>query len=131
MLAWLANLLSGPIIGSLLKAYQARLDANNSQDAKALELLKAEIEAETAARAEATKLLIAEQGHWYTAMIRPLFAIPFIIYAFKIVVWDKVLGLGTTLHGIDANFWSVFKVIVVSYFGATAAERVTRIFKRQ
>jgi hypothetical protein len=65
-----------------------------------------------------------------TAIIRPLFAMPFIIYAWKIIVWDKVLGIGVTEHGIDANFWNVFQVIIVSYFGATAIERVSRIFRR-
>lgn len=130
MWSWLASFIAGPFINGALSAYRERIAANNSQDAKALQLLEAEIAAETAARAEATKLLIAEQGHWYTAIIRPLFALPFIIYAWKIVVWDKVLGLGTTPYGIDANFWSVFQIVVVSYFGASAAERVTRIFKR-
>jgi hypothetical protein len=95
----------------------------------ALDLLKKEIDADIAARAEGTKLLIAEQGHWYTAIIRPLFALPFIVFGFKVVVWDKVLGWGVT-DALDPNMWSVFQTIVVSYFGASAVERVARIFKR-
>ena len=130
MWSWLASFLSGPIINGMLSAYRERLAATNTQDALAVDMLKKEVDADIAARSEATKLLIAEQGHWYTAIVRPLFALPFIIYAWKIVVFDKVLGLGVTEHGIDANFWSVFQVIVVSYFGATAVERVSRIFKR-
>jgi len=125
----LFSFLGGPLVSGLVAAYKARLQALDSQDQKALELAEAEIRAEIAARAEATKLLIAEQGRWYTAMIRPLFAAPFIIFAFKVVVWDKVLGLGST-DRLDPNFWAVFQTIVVSYFGATAVERVTRIFRR-
>jgi hypothetical protein len=124
------SFLGGPLIKGLLDAYKAKLAQADSQDAKALELLTKEIDADIAARAEATKLLIAEQGHWYTACIRPLFALPFILYSFKIVVFDKVLGLGTTPVGIDANFWSIFHTIIIAYFGATAVERVTKIFKR-
>lgn len=124
------SFLGGPVISGLISAYKARLASINTQDQMALDLLQKEVDADIAARAEATKLLIAEQGHWYTAIIRPLFAMPFIIYAWKIIVWDKVLGIGVTEHGIDANFWNVFQVIIVSYFGATAIERVSRIFRR-
>jgi hypothetical protein len=130
MWTWLASFLSGPLINGLISAYKARLASINTQDQLALTLLQKEVDADIAARAEATKLLIAEQDHWYTAIIRPLFALPFIIYAWKIVVWDKVLGLGVTQFGIDANFWNVFQTIIIAYFGASAVERVTRIFKR-
>lgn len=98
----LLSFLGGPLIAGLLNAYKARLQSLDSQDQKALELAEAEIRAEIAARADATKLLIAEQGRWYTAIIRPLFAAPFIIFAFKVVVWDKVLGLGST-DRLDPN----------------------------
>lgn len=130
MWTWLASFLSGPLINGLISVYKARLAATNTQDQMALTLLQKEVDADIAARAEATKLLIAEQGHWYTAIIRPLFALPFIIYAWKIIVWDKILGLGVTEHGIDANFWGVFQTIIIAYFGAGAIERVSRIFKR-
>ena len=122
------SFLGGPVMSGIVSTYKARLQSLDSRDQKALELAEAEIRSEIATRAEATKLLIAEQGRWYTAMIRPLFAAPFIIFAFKVVVWDKVLGLGVT-DRLDPNFWAVFQTIVVSYFGATAIERVTRIFR--
>ena len=38
---------------------------------------------------------IAEQSRWYTAIILPLLAFPIIIYFWKVIVWDKVLGSGT------------------------------------
>ncbi len=123
------NFLGGPIINGLLGAYRERLKATNTQDHMAMELLQKEVDADIAARAEATKLLIAEQGHWFTAMIRPLFALPFIIFGLKVVVWDKVLHLGVT-DALDPNMWGVFNTIIISYFGATAVERVSRIFRR-
>jgi hypothetical protein len=130
MWSLLLSFFGGPVISGLISAYKLRLQSINSEDAKALELLEAEIAAETAARAQATQLLIAEQGRWYTAMIRPLFAIPFIVFEFKVIVWDKALGWGVT-DPIDPNMWGVFHTIVISYFGATAVERVAKIFKRQ
>lgn len=129
MWSLILSFIGGPVINGLISAYRERLAATNTQDHMALDLLQTEIAAEIAARAEANKLIIAEQGHWYTAMIRPLFAMPFVIFTFKVVVWDKVLGLGVTDH-IDPNMWGVFQTIVISYFGATAVERVSRIFKR-
>jgi hypothetical protein len=123
------SFLGGPVITGLIGLYKAKLAATDSQNQLALDLLQKEIEADIAARAEATRLLIAEQGHWYTAIIRPLFAAPFIVFGFKVVVWDKVFGWGVT-EGLDPRMWGVFQTIVVSYFGATAVERVARIFKR-
>ena len=122
------NFLGGPVISGLISAYKARLAATDTQDQMALALLQKEVEADIAARAEATKLLIAEQGRWYTAIVRPLFAAPFIVFGFKVVIWDKVFGWGVT-DRLDPNMWGVFQTIIVSYFGASAVERVAKIFR--
>lgn len=69
-------------------------------------------------------VLIAEQGSWLTRSIRPLWALPFVIYAWKLVVWDKVLGLGSTdplTGGMDE--WAT--IIIGAYFLAEAGERIT------
>jgi hypothetical protein len=129
MLGIILSFIGGPVINGLISAYRERLAATNTQDHMALDLLQKEVDAEIAARSEATKLLIAEQGNWLTRCIRPLFALPFIIFAFKVVVYDKVLGLGVT-DALDPRMWGVFQTIVISYFGATATERVAKIFKR-
>ena len=76
MWSWLASLLGGPIVTGLLNAYKAKLDAANTRDAQAVDLAKKEIEAEIEARKQASAVIIAEQGRWYTACIRPLFAAP-------------------------------------------------------
>src|SRR5215470_348393 len=91
--------------------------------------LKQVIEAEIAARAQASAIIIAEQGHWWTSIIRPLAALPVVIYLWKVVVYDKVLGLGTTdpITG-DVGAWA--GVIVTTYFGGRTIEKVARIFRR-
>lgn len=129
MWSLILSFLGGPVISGILAAYKARLDSTNAQDLVAVDLLKTEIQAEVAARHEATNLLIAEQGSWMTRCIRPLFALPFIIFSFKVVVWDKVLHLGVT-DALDPLMWGVFNTVIVSYFGATAIERVSKVFKR-
>lgn len=128
---WMAILsfLGGPFITGALDAYKARLKSINSTDAMAVDLLKNEVLAEIQARADATKVIIAEQGRWFTAIIRPLFAVPFIVFEFKVIIWDKVLGWGVT-DKIDPMMWGVFQTIIISYFGSVAVERVTQILKR-
>jgi hypothetical protein len=108
---------------------QAKLDAANTQDRIAADLAAKEIEAEIYARKEASAIIIAEQGRWYTAIIRPLLAFPLIIYLWKVVVWDKVLGLGTTdpITGMVADW---IGMIVTAYVGGRSIEKVARIFKR-
>ena len=78
----------------------------------------------------ATQAVIAEQGRWYTALPRPLFAGAFIIYVWKVVVWDRVLGLGTTdaLTG-DVAQWAM--IVLAAYFGGRSMEKVARIVARK
>src|SRR5207245_2727395 len=68
MWSWLASLIGGPVITGLINAYKAKLDAANTQDRVAADLAAKEIEAEIAARREASAIIIAEQGRWYTAV---------------------------------------------------------------
>lgn len=130
MWSWLAGLIGGPVVTGLINAYKAKLDAANSRDRIAADLAAKEIEAEIDARRQANTLLIAEQGRWYTAIIRPLLAAPVIIYLWKVIVWDKVLGLGMTdpLGGAVAE-WA--GLIVMTYVGGRTVEKVARIFARK
>jgi len=95
---------------------KAKLDAASSHD---------RIAAEIAARKSADAVIIAEQGRWYTAVIRPLLAFPVIIFMWKVIVWDKVLGLGTTdaLAG-DVAQWS--GAVVTTYVGGRSLEKIAR-----
>lgn len=60
-------------------------------------------------------ILIGEQKHRFTRLIRPLFAIPFVIYNFKVLVIDKVFKLGTT-DTISPEFWQLQMIIFGAYF---------------
>lgn len=129
MWTWLASLLGGPLINGLINAYKAKLAATNTQDRVAADLAAKEIAAAIDARKQASAVIIAEQGRWYTAIIRPLLAAPVIIYFWKVIVWDKVLGLGTTdaITGMIGD-WS--GLIITTYVGGRSIEKVARIFRR-
>ena len=129
MWAWLASFLGGPVVNGLINAYKTKLDAANTRDRIAADLAGKEIEAEIEARKQASAIIISEQGRWYTAIIRPLLALPVIIYFWKVIVWDKVLGLGTTdpLTGMIADWTGL---IITAYVGGRSIEKVARIFRR-
>jgi hypothetical protein len=125
MLKWLANFLTAPIVGGFIDAYKARLDAENSHDRMAADLAAQAIAAEIEARKSADALILAEQGRWYTAIIRPLLALPIIIYLWKVIVWDKVLAWGSTdaITG-DVAVWA--GAIVTTYVGGRSLEKIAR-----
>lgn len=130
ILGWLGNLLGGPFAKVAVDAYRARLTAENTSEKIAADLAARALDVEARERELATKLIVAEQGRWYTALPRPLFAGAFIIYVWKVVVWDKVLGLGVTdpLKGAVAD-WAM--IVLAAYFGGRSLEKVARILVRR
>jgi hypothetical protein len=130
VLSWLGNLLGGPFAQAAVKAYQAKLSATNTSEKIAADLAARELSVEQREAELATQVTVAEQGRWYTALPRPLFAFAFIIYVWKVVVWDKVLGLGSTdpLSG-DISQWAM--IVLTAYFGGRSLEKVARILAKK
>jgi len=130
VLSWLGNLLGGPFAKAALDAYRAKLAAENTSEKIASDLAVREMLLKQRERELAFKVVIAEQGRGYTALPRPLFAFALIIYLWKVVVWDKVLGLGTTeaLSG-EVSQWAM--IVLTAYFGGRSLEKVARIFARR
>lgn len=130
VLGWLGNLLGGPFAKAAVDAYRAKLSAENTSEKIAADLAARELGVEQRERELATQAVIAEQGRWYTALPRPLFAGAFIIYVWKVVVWDRVLGLGTTdaLTG-DVAQWAM--IVLTAYLGGRSLEKVARILGRK
>ncbi|HEY6383417.1 MAG TPA: hypothetical protein VIY07_16640 [Pseudolabrys sp.] len=129
-LEWLGNLLGGPFARAAVDAYRAKLAAENTSEKIAADLAARELAVEQRERELANAMVLAEQGRWYTAVPRPLFAIAFIIYVWKVVVWDKVLGLGTTdaLTG-DVSQWAT--IVLTAYFGGRSLEKIVRVLMKK
>lgn len=129
---WLANLVSVPIIGAILQPIlnalltnqKQKLDAAGSHEAVVADLAKREFDLEGQERELQAKMVIAEQGNIITRSVRPLMALPFIIFMWKVIVFDKVLGLGTT-DPLDPKMWGVFMAVVVAYMGGRVVESGT------
>ena len=122
ILSWLTG---GGIkaIGEQLRgAYEAKLKATNDH-----EKLQAE---ETIARLEAQQsILLAEQGRWLTAWVRPAIAAPFVVFLWKIIIWDKVLGYGAT-DNLSPELWEMMKWVISAYILTRPIETVFRYGKR-
>jgi hypothetical protein len=126
---WMAILsfLGGPVIKGLIDAYQAKLKAGNVDNRIAADLAAGEVAAQTAETQEQTKLKIAEIGHpWEPEKLA--FYIVLVFFA-KCVIWDTVLGLGSTpaLKG-DVSVWA--GMVMGFYFTKRGFENVARIIRR-
>jgi len=125
---WLISLLAAPLLGSLSDGWKAYLAAKNSQDVQAVELAKAELEAEIAARKEANATLLVENGRWWTAAPRALVQWSLAVFVVKCIVWDTVLGLGTTPPlGGDIATWA--GMVMVTWFGGRSLEKIAQVFR--
>lgn len=118
-----------PLVSGAIDAYKSKLAAGNDRDRMAADLAAKELEVDRKRSELNTQLLIAEQGRWYTAIIRPLLALPVVIYLWKVIVWDKVLGLGVT-DPITGDVGQWVGAIITTYVGGRTIEKVARIFKR-
>jgi hypothetical protein len=126
---WMAiiSFLGGPVIKGLIDAYQAKLKAGNVDNRIAADLAAGEIAAQTAETQEITKYRIAEIGHPFEP--DKIMGYCVAIYFAKLLIWDKVLGLGTT-DGL-AGWAAVSANLIVSfYFAKRGFENIARIIRR-
>lgn len=118
ILSWLTGGGIKAIGAELRGAYEAKLKATNDH-----EKLEAE---QNIARLEAQQsILLAEQGRWMTAWVRPAIALPFVIYLWKLILYDKVLAWGAT-DNLSPELWNMMTVIIGAYFLTRPLETVLR-----
>lgn len=124
---FLGNLIAGPILGKALDAYKAKLDAGNTSDRIAADLAAKEVQLQAREAELQTQYRIAELGHWYEP--DKLMGYFVALYFGKLLVWDKVLGLGVTdpLAGFAET---TSNLVVAFYFGKRGFENIARIIKR-
>lgn len=119
--------LGGPVIRGLLDAYNAHLKAATDDKNIAADLAGKEIAAQTVEMQAATQLRIAEVGHPWE--VEKLFAYVTLFYYSKLLIWDKVLGLGSTDPLTGWALWAA-NLIISFYFLKRGFENVARIIRR-
>jgi predicted tellurium resistance membrane protein TerC len=119
--------LGGPIVNAAIKAYTAKLAAGNTSE---------RIAADLAARELAVQQKEVEvQAQYKTALIghplepSNLAAYIFVAYFGKVVVYDIMLGLGSTpaIHGAVGEWMAM---IAMFLFGKRGIENVARIIRK-
>lgn len=127
MWQWLATLLGGPVVNGLIEAYKSKLSADNDSGRIAADLASRELAVQTRELELQSQLRVAEIGRWYEP--DKIMGYVVAIYFAKLLVWDKVLALGSTdpLAGWAST---TANLIVMFYFGKRAFENVARIIKR-
>lgn len=129
MWSWFSGLLTGPIINGAVEAYKAKLASGQNERSIAADLAAKELLLEQRERELATQLLISEEGRWWIALPRALVTYSFAVFVAKCVVYDTVLGLGTTPPlGGDIQAWAGW--VMALWFGGRSIEKVARILKR-
>lgn len=102
----------------LTDAYALKLKAQNDHERLEADKLIATLEAQQA-------VLVSEQGSWATRWVRPAFALPFVVYIWKLVIYDKVLGMGAT-DNLSPELWQLMMVVFGAYFLGRSIEKTFR-----
>lgn len=119
--------IGGPVIKGLLDAYNAHLRATIDDKQIAADLAGKEIAAQTVETNAITQYRIAELGRWCEP--DKIMGYTVAAYFAKLLVWDKILGLGST--DSLAGFAEVTANLVVSFFFVKRGfENVARIIRR-
>ena len=121
MFKLLLGFLSGPlsqISSDLKEAYQSKLAATNDKERIAADERINHLEARKS-------IILAAQSDPFERWVRILFATPFALYIWKLVVYDKILEWGTT-DNLSADLWNMFYIVLGGYF----LETTVRTFKR-
>lgn len=124
ILSWLASLFTGPLLDRALDGWKAKLAADNDRDKIAADLAAREIEVQAREIEAQNTYRLATIGRWYEP--EKLMGYAVAVYIAKLLVWDKVLGLGST-DPLGGWIETTANLIVAFYFGKRGAENVARI----
>lgn len=108
ILGWLGSSGVRAIGAQINEAYKNRLEAQTNSEVIAAD--------ERIDRLQSQKsILLAEQNNRLTSWIRPLVAAPFVLFLWKVIVWDKVFSMGVT-EPLSEPLGEIMAVIVGAYF---------------
>lgn len=118
---WLSAVLqviTGDLTRALSEAYRAKKEADTDESRLAAEERIKKLQARQ-------DVILSAQGDPIERFVRIGFAAPFVIYLWKVVVWDKVLKLGVT-DPLSAELSTLMGVVLAGYFVDTVVRRVFR-----
>jgi len=122
LVAWIMRGGLSGIAEQLQVAHRNKLQAETDEQKLAADITIKQLEARQNA-------LVQGEGAWVSKVVQAAWATPFIIFNFKVIVWDKVLKLGVTdpLGEFERN---IGMIIVGFYFLTTGATYAIRQVKK-
>lgn len=118
ILSWVASGGLSSITQALQEAYEARLRAQTDSEKLATDLKIRELESRR-------DVIIAAQADRYERWVRIGFAAPFVAYNAKLLVYDKMLGWGTT-DPLSSELSQIQMIVLGGYFLFATAKAVRR-----
>lgn len=110
------------VSNDLKEAYQSKLNAANDSERIAAD--------ERISLLEARKdTILAAQSDPVERWVRVLFALPFVIYTWKLVVYDKVLAWGAT-DALSAELSHLMWVVIGGYFVDGTVRYVAKVRRK-
>lgn len=97
-------------------------DAINEYNRTQVDKKKIEVGERIKALEARRDVLIAESKTPINSIVRAILAAPVIIYLWKVIVWDKILGLGVT-DDLSGNLWNFLFIVIGFYFLDTVVSR--------
>lgn len=128
---FVGKVLVSPLLGTVLDGYKARLAAGNTTDKILADIATKELVIDQRQRELDAQMNVMEQGTWFTRYPRAIVQWSFSLYIFKVVVWDIILGLGSTPSLHDPLIANAFNLIIAMWFGGRTLEKITAIVKRK
>lgn len=113
---WLLNLFGSGIAGEIRGALQDRLNAQNDAARIAADERLAFLQARLASQQMG--------GRWIT-FIQIGFALPFVLYNAKLIIYDKMLGWGIT-DPLSPALYDLQTTVISFFFVATTVRAVIR-----
>lgn len=122
---FVSKVFTGPMIEGAVGAYKAKLDKDNNVDHVLADIAGKELTVEMRQRELDAQMNLMEQGTWFTRYPRALVQWSIALYIVKVIVWDIVLGLGSTPSLHDPLIQNAFNLIIAMWFGGRTLEKIT------
>lgn len=118
ILSWIAGGGLSSITKSLQQAYEAKLRAQTDGEKLKADMYIRELE-------DRRSIIVAAQTDKVERWVRVGFAFPFIAYNMKLVIYDKMLGLGTT-DPLSADLNYIQMSVLGGYFLLFTAKAIRK-----
>lgn len=126
---FLVGIFSSPLLETVKSYFTSKanseIEKTKTEGTVAVALINAELESRKAQK----EILIADQGWWVTAWIRPLTAYPFVLHVSAIAL-DSTFKFGWGVPKLPSPYDQMEWTILLSFFIARPIEKVaTTIFR--